>query len=259
MFWITQGDFEWSLVWSIGVTEYWHGLCVTVTGIWSSSWTIKRWSDENPRWGEEENSERGDKAASSGMNRTAISFSFLLYWSKDVLGLYYGTELGVIYPQRAQYQDKLARQRYEDQLRQQVSVLWNQQMDFICHYTSSVGNAFFTVHFFPTASSEWGEPSQTGGVGSETGGHEERCAVHHCYPDDWVMWGASVADDSCFMYFFTATIEHEMELRHKNELLRIEAESKARARVERENADIIREQIRLKAAEHRQTVLESIK
>nr|XP_020463380.1 ATPase family AAA domain-containing protein 3A [Monopterus albus] len=56
-----------------------------------------------------------------------------------------------------------------------------------------------------------------------------------------------------------ATIEHEMELRNKNELLRIEAESKARARVERENADIIREQIRLKAAEHRQTVLESIK
>ncbi|XP_059924675.1 ATPase family AAA domain containing 3 isoform X8 [Gadus macrocephalus] len=56
-----------------------------------------------------------------------------------------------------------------------------------------------------------------------------------------------------------ATIEHEMQLRHKNELLRIEAESKARGRVERENADIIREQIRLKAAEHRQTVLESIK
>ncbi|XP_062401434.1 ATPase family AAA domain containing 3 [Sardina pilchardus] len=55
-----------------------------------------------------------------------------------------------------------------------------------------------------------------------------------------------------------ATIEHEMELRHKNEMLRIEAESKARGRVERENADIIREQIRLKAAEHRQTVLESI-
>ncbi|XP_066527360.1 ATPase family AAA domain containing 3 [Hoplias malabaricus] len=56
-----------------------------------------------------------------------------------------------------------------------------------------------------------------------------------------------------------ATIEHEMELRHKNEMLRVEAEAKARARVERENADIIREQIRLKAAEHRQTVLESIK
>ncbi|XP_041744229.1 ATPase family AAA domain-containing protein 3 [Coregonus clupeaformis] len=56
-----------------------------------------------------------------------------------------------------------------------------------------------------------------------------------------------------------ATIEHEMQLRHKNELLRVEAESKARARVERENADIIREQIRLKAAEHRQTVLETIR
>ncbi|XP_075045894.1 ATPase family AAA domain-containing protein 3A [Mixophyes fleayi] len=56
-----------------------------------------------------------------------------------------------------------------------------------------------------------------------------------------------------------ATVEHEMELRHKNEMLRIEAEARARAKVERENADIIREQIRLKAAEHRQTVLESIK
>ncbi|XP_034732430.1 ATPase family AAA domain-containing protein 3-like [Etheostoma cragini] len=56
-----------------------------------------------------------------------------------------------------------------------------------------------------------------------------------------------------------ATIQHEMDLRHKNDLLRIEAEAKARAQVERENADLIREQIRLKAAEHRQTVLESIK
>ncbi|XP_073700124.1 ATPase family AAA domain containing 3 [Garra rufa] len=56
-----------------------------------------------------------------------------------------------------------------------------------------------------------------------------------------------------------ATVEHEMQLRHKNEMLRVEAESKARARVERENADIIREQIRLKAAEHRQTVLDSIR
>ncbi|XP_072521935.1 ATPase family AAA domain containing 3 [Salminus brasiliensis] len=56
-----------------------------------------------------------------------------------------------------------------------------------------------------------------------------------------------------------ATIEHEMDLRHKNEMLRVDAEAKARARVERENADIIREQIRLKAAEHRQTVLDSIR
>uniref|UniRef100_S4RMU6 ATPase family AAA domain containing 3A n=1 Tax=Petromyzon marinus TaxID=7757 RepID=S4RMU6_PETMA len=56
-----------------------------------------------------------------------------------------------------------------------------------------------------------------------------------------------------------ATIEHEMELRHKNEMLRIEAEARARGKVERENADLIREQIRLKAAEHRQTVLDSIK
>lgn len=50
-----------------------------------------------------------------------------------------------------------------------------------------------------------------------------------------------------------------MELRHKNEMLRIEAEARARAKAERENADLIREQIRLKAAEHRQTVLDSLK
>lgn len=50
-----------------------------------------------------------------------------------------------------------------------------------------------------------------------------------------------------------------MELRHKNDMLRVEAEARARAKAERENADIIREQIRLKAAEHRQTILESIR
>lgn len=62
-----------------------------------------------------------------------------------------------------------------------------------------------------------------------------------------------------FSPFFKATVEREMELRHKNEMLRVEAEARARAKAERENADIIREQIRLKAAEHRQTVLESLK
>ncbi|XP_037346095.2 ATPase family AAA domain containing 3 [Pungitius pungitius] len=103
---------------------------------------------------------------------------------------------------RAQYQDKLARQRYEEQLRQQQAL----NEDNLRKQEESV--------------------------------HKQEAMRK-------------------------ATIEHEMGLRHKNELLRIEAETKARARVERENADIIpdiiREQIRLKAAEHRQTVLESIK
>lgn len=99
---------------------------------------------------------------------------------------------------RAQFQDKLARQRYEDQLRQQQAL------------------------------------------------NEENLRRQ----EDSVQKQEAMRK---------ATIEHEMELRNKNELLRIEAETKARARVERENADIIREQIRLKAAEHRQTVLESIK
>lgn len=99
---------------------------------------------------------------------------------------------------RAQYQDKLARQRYEEQLRQQQ--LLNEE---------NLRKQEESVH--------------------------KQEAMRR------------------------ATVEHEMELRHKNEMLRIEAEARARAKVERENADIIREQIRLKAAEHRQTVLESIK
>uniref|UniRef100_A0A6Q2XX71 AAA+ ATPase domain-containing protein n=1 Tax=Esox lucius TaxID=8010 RepID=A0A6Q2XX71_ESOLU len=99
---------------------------------------------------------------------------------------------------RAQFQDRLARQRYEDQLKQQQTL------------------------------------------------NEENLRKQE----------ESVLKQEAMR---KATIEHEMQLRHKNELLRVEAESKARARVERENADIIREQIRLKAAEHRQTVLETIR
>lgn len=57
----------------------------------------------------------------------------------------------------------------------------------------------------------------------------------------------------------TATLEHEAELRHKNEMARVEAELRGKAKIDRENQDIIREQIKLKAAENRQTVLESIK
>lgn len=56
-----------------------------------------------------------------------------------------------------------------------------------------------------------------------------------------------------------ATIEHEMDLRHKNEMKRVEAELKAKAKVDRENRDLTLEQIRLKASENRITVLESIK
>lgn len=56
-----------------------------------------------------------------------------------------------------------------------------------------------------------------------------------------------------------ATIEHEMELRHKNEMKRVEAELHAKAKVDRENRDLTLEQIRLRAQENRVTVLESIK
>ncbi|VEN60088.1 unnamed protein product [Callosobruchus maculatus] len=56
-----------------------------------------------------------------------------------------------------------------------------------------------------------------------------------------------------------ATIEHQMDLRHKNEMKRVEAEMKAKAKADRENRDLILEQIRLKAEQNRITVLESIK
>lgn len=54
------------------------------------------------------------------------------------------------------------------------------------------------------------------------------------------------------------TMEQEAELRHKSDMARVEAEMRARAKMERENRDINLEQIRLKAAERRKTVLESI-
>ncbi|XP_028128067.2 ATPase family AAA domain-containing protein 3A homolog [Diabrotica virgifera virgifera] len=56
-----------------------------------------------------------------------------------------------------------------------------------------------------------------------------------------------------------ATIEHEMDLRHQNEMKKVEAELKAKAKIDRENRDITLEQIRLKAEQNRITVLESIK
>lgn len=56
-----------------------------------------------------------------------------------------------------------------------------------------------------------------------------------------------------------ATLEHEMKLRRDNEVARAEAEALARAKADRENQDMRFEEIRLKAAERRTTVLESIK
>ena len=56
-----------------------------------------------------------------------------------------------------------------------------------------------------------------------------------------------------------ATLEHEMELRAKADMKRIEAETAARAKVERENQDLYLEQIRLRAKESRSTVMEGIK
>lgn len=56
-----------------------------------------------------------------------------------------------------------------------------------------------------------------------------------------------------------STIEHEIEMKEKNKLKLLEAELRAKAKIDRENRDLTLEQIRLKAQENRVTVLESIK
>ncbi|XP_015922025.1 ATPase family AAA domain-containing protein 3 [Parasteatoda tepidariorum] len=56
-----------------------------------------------------------------------------------------------------------------------------------------------------------------------------------------------------------ATLEKEMDVRHKSEMKRIEAEMRAKGKIERENQDLYLERIRVKASESRTTVLESLK
>lgn len=50
-----------------------------------------------------------------------------------------------------------------------------------------------------------------------------------------------------------------MEIRNQSDQKRIEAEMRAKAKVDRENHDLNLEKIRLQASESRTTVLESIK
>lgn len=55
-----------------------------------------------------------------------------------------------------------------------------------------------------------------------------------------------------------STIEHELEQRHKYDMKRIDAEMCAKAKMERENQDLTLEQIRVRAAEDRETTLKSM-
>lgn len=61
-----------------------------------------------------------------------------------------------------------------------------------------------------------------------------------------------------FLLFLSETIEQEAELKHQYDMKHLQAELKGKAQVERENRDIYAEQIKLRASENRQTVLESI-
>lgn len=57
----------------------------------------------------------------------------------------------------------------------------------------------------------------------------------------------------------SATIEHELALKHKYDLERVEAETYARAKAARENRDINLEQLRVSEKERRKTAIEKIK
>lgn len=57
---------------------------------------------------------------------------------------------------------------------------------------------------------------------------------------------------------FIATIEHELEQRHKYDMKRLEAEMGSKAKIERENQDLTLEQIRVRASEDRETTLKSL-
>ncbi|TMS35462.1 hypothetical protein L596_002860 [Steinernema carpocapsae] len=56
-----------------------------------------------------------------------------------------------------------------------------------------------------------------------------------------------------------STIEHELALKHKYDLEKVEAQTKAQAKAARENRDVNLEQLRAHEEEHRKTVIEQIK
>ncbi|GAB1600476.1 ATPase family AAA domain-containing protein 3-like [Argonauta hians] len=55
-----------------------------------------------------------------------------------------------------------------------------------------------------------------------------------------------------------ATVEHEADVLHKHKMLRLRAKIQEKAKVDRENWDLIQNEIKLKGAEHRETILKSI-
>jgi len=56
-----------------------------------------------------------------------------------------------------------------------------------------------------------------------------------------------------------ATVEHEAELRHQNEMKKLDAKMKAQGQIERENKEIREDAIRVQAAEDRETRLQTLK
>lgn len=62
-----------------------------------------------------------------------------------------------------------------------------------------------------------------------------------------------------YTLLFLATIEHELQLRHKYDLERIEADVRAKAKAARENRDVNLEMMKASEEENRKTMIEKIR
>ena len=81
-----------------------------------------------------------------------------------------------------------------------------------------------------------------------------------------ISWGDNIlcifnemVDYKLQYYITVESMEYEAQLRHKNEMARIEAELAGKAKIDRENRDLNLEMMREKAKESRETMLEGIK
>ena len=70
--------------------------------------------------------------------------------------------------------------------------------------------------------------------------------------------GLKILINFILTHLLSETLEHEMELRSDNDVKRIRPEVDAKGKVDRENADLLKEQLRIKEKERRKTIIDSI-
>lgn len=140
--------------------KQWWCVCVG-SGVRSSSGAAEGGSDPYSGGGKEENSEWRNQTESSGEKQWGPEVVHFMWTREHYWGCrrHYDNPdvvyrcvvcvlMGVCLSQRAQYQDKLARQRYEDQLRQQVrSRTHTQSMAFSTPWHSHDGSFYMKKYW----------------------------------------------------------------------------------------------------------------